>query len=109
MERLKFCSEEHVQSAITDALERRGVDVLTAQAAGRRGLADDEQLAYAYEHRRVMVTGDSDYIALAVQGQPHAGIAFIKSRTSVSEAIRWLQLMYDALTPDDMLQHVEYL
>lgn len=109
MERLRFYCDEHVESVIVGALERRGVDVLTVQAAGRRGLSDEKQLAFAREHRRVMVTRDSDFIALTVQGHPHAGIAFIKPRTPVGEIIGWLLLMHDVLSTGDMLNRVEYL
>ncbi|HKQ77253.1 MAG TPA: DUF5615 family PIN-like protein [Blastocatellia bacterium] len=60
MERIKFYFDEHVPQAVADGLRRRGVDVLIVHAAGRRGLSDDEQLAFASQQGRVLVTMDSD-------------------------------------------------
>ncbi len=109
MARLRFYFDEHIHSAVADALERRGVDVLTVQAATRRGFADKEQLAYALQQERVIVTQDSDYIALVASGQPHAGIAFAQPRASVAEVINSLLLLYDVLSAEEMQNHVEYL
>jgi len=110
MERIKYYFDEHVPQAVVDGLQRRGVDVLTVQAAGRSGLPDDEQLAFATQHGRAMVTMDSDYLILAAQGAQHAGIAYAKQGArSVNELIQKLKLIHDVLTPDDMQDHIEYL
>ena len=110
MPQIKFYFDEHVPGAVSRGLRQRGVDVLTAQDAGRRGLTDDAQLAFALREGRVMVTLDSDYVALAAQGTEHAGIAYVKPRTrSIGELVRGLLLIHDALEPGDMLNHVEYL
>lgn len=110
MERIRFYFDEHVPQAVADGLRRRGVDVLTAQAAGRSGLPDDEQLAYATQQALVMVTMDSDYLILAAQGELHAGIAYAKQGSrSISELIQKLKLIHDVLTPAEMQNHVEYL
>ncbi len=109
MARPRFCFDEHVDAAVVDALVRRGVDVLTVQAAERRGLPDNQQLAYALQQGRVMVTQDSDYIALANSGQPHAGIAFAQPRVSIGELINALLLLHDVLSSEEMQNHVEYL
>ena len=110
MERIKFYFDEHLPQAVADGLERRGVDVLTAQAAGRRALPDDEQLAFAWQQGRVMVTMDSDYIVLAAQGTLHAGIAYAKPNSrSIGQLIRELRLIHEVLTPAEMEGHIEYL
>jgi predicted nuclease of predicted toxin-antitoxin system len=110
MERIKFYFDEHVPQAIADGLRRRGVDVLTVQAAGRGGAPDDEQLSFASQQGRVMVTMDSDYLILAAQGDSHAGIAYAKPGTrSISQLIQKLKLIHDVLTPAEMENHVEYL
>ncbi len=110
MERIKFYFDEHVPQAVADGLRRRGVDVLVVQAAGRRGLSDDEQLAFASQQGRVMVTMDSDYLILAAQGPSHAGIAYAKpGMRSVGQLIQKLKLIHDVLTPAEMENHIEYL
>jgi uncharacterized protein DUF5615 len=44
---IKFYLDENVPAALSRGLRRRGVDVLTTLEAGRSGLPDDLQLAFA--------------------------------------------------------------
>ena len=109
MEQIKYYLDEHIHSAVAEGLRRRGVDVLTVQEAGRTGLPDDEQLSFALAEQKVVVTLDSDYLALAAQAVPHAGIAYANRKRSVGELIVGLMLLCDVLTPAEMVNHVEYL
>ncbi|MGH9801099.1 MAG: DUF5615 family PIN-like protein, partial [Blastocatellia bacterium] len=110
MERIKFYFDEHIPQSVAAGLSRRGIDVLTVQMAGRTGLPDDEQLAFATQQGRLMVTMDSDFLILAAQGNHHAGIAYAKPGTrSISQLIQKLKLIHDLLAPDEMQNHVEYL
>ena len=107
---IKFYLDENVPAALSRGLRRRGVDVLTTLEAGRSGLPDDLQLAFALKEGRVMVTLDSDFIALAGRGAEHAGIAYAKPGTrSVGELIRTLLLIQGTLESAAMVGHVEYL
>jgi predicted nuclease of predicted toxin-antitoxin system len=109
-QRIRFYLDEHVPFAVARALQRQGVDVLTVGDTGRIGLEDIEQLRFATDHGRVMVTMDSDYIAMAAQGTSHAGIAYARpGGRSIGELVQALMLIYHALDPDDMKDHVEYL
>lgn len=108
MEEIKFYFDEHIPRAVTDALQQQGLDILTVQAANRQGLPDEEQLDFATQENRVMVTMDSDYIALAVQGISHAGIAFVTSDTSIGDLINNLILLHGVMTPEEMENNVEY-
>lgn len=84
--------------------------MLTVQVAGRTGLPDDDQLDFATQQNRVMVTMDSDFLILAAQNKQHAGIAYAKPGTrSVGQLIQRLKLIHDLLAPDEMQNHVEYL
>lgn len=87
MEQIEFYLDEHIHSAVAEGLRRRGVNVLTVQDAGRTGLSDREQLAFALSERRVMVTMDSDFLKLAVEGIAHAGIGYANPRTTIRELI----------------------
>lgn len=66
--------DEHVHPAVTDGLQQRGVDVLTAQEAGLIGTPDADHLAYAIEQNRVIFTQDADFLRLHAEGVDHAGI-----------------------------------
>jgi predicted nuclease of predicted toxin-antitoxin system len=74
-EPIRYYMDQHYPASVTEGLRRRGVDVLTAQEAERCGLPDPEQLAFATVGDRVMVTFDSDYLALQRSGISHAGVA----------------------------------
>ena len=97
------------RSAVADGLRRRGVDVLTVQETGRAGLADEEQLSFALTDERVVVTMDSDYLVLAAEGVPNAGISYANRKRTVGELLAALMLLRDVLTPEEMVNHVEYL
>ena len=109
MEQIKFYLDEHIHSAVAEGLRRRGVNVLAVQEAGKSGMSDGEQLAFARNEGRVMVTMDSDFLTLAVEGLSHAGIAYANPRKSIGELISALMLLSDVLTPTEMANHVEYL
>ncbi len=109
MEQIKFYLDEHIHSAVAEGLRRRGVNVLTVQEAGRSGFSDREQLAFALTEQREMVTMDSDFLTLAVEGISHAGIGYANPGRTIGELIRALMLLSDVLTPAEMADHVEYL
>ena len=109
MEQIKFYLDEHIHSAGAEGLRRRGVNVLTVQEAGKTGVSDREQLGFALTENRVMVTMDSDFLTLAVEGASHKGIGYANPRKSIGELIGALMLLCDVLTPAEMADHVEYL
>ena len=100
----------NVDSAIAQGLRRRGVDVTTSADAGLVSASDRIQLAHAERERRVVVTHDDDFLALAKRGISHAGIAYCHctSRT-IGEIIDSLLIIQDCLSPEEMRNHIEYL
>ena len=46
-ERIRFYFDQHIPAPVAQGLQRRGLDVLTAQAADRCGLSDSEQIEWA--------------------------------------------------------------
>ena len=56
-----------------------------------------------------MVTMDSDFLTLAVEGVSHAGIGYANPRRTIGELISALMLLYGVLTSGEMADHVEYL
>jgi hypothetical protein len=63
-EPIQYFMDQHVPTAVTNALARHGVNVLTASDAGRCGFSDADQLAFATAAQRVMVTFAPDFIGL---------------------------------------------
>jgi hypothetical protein len=71
-EPIRYYMDQHYPAAVTAGLRRKGIDVSTAQEAERCGLPDPEQLAFATGQQRVMVSFDSDYLALHQSGVAQA-------------------------------------
>lgn len=77
---LRAYADEHVVQALVQALRARGMDVVTVQERGRRSVDDEELLAEALAERRVMLTNDADFLAIAARyarkGDAFAPIVF---------------------------------
>ena len=109
-EQIRFYFDQHIPGAVARGLRRRGVEVLTAQEAGRCGDTDLTQLEFAYENEYVVVTFDSDFLALAASGVLHNGVAFCPAtKYTIGELIYTLLLVHDVLDTDDMHNHIEFL
>jgi predicted nuclease of predicted toxin-antitoxin system len=107
---IRYYFDQHIWASLTQALRGHGIDVLTAQDAGRCAQPDPDQLAFATANQRVMVTFDPDYLALHQSGVNHAGIAWCQERKySVGQLIQALLLVHGVLDRDAMRNHVEYL
>ncbi|MGB8648425.1 MAG: DUF5615 family PIN-like protein [Anaerolineae bacterium] len=99
----------HVPTAITEGLRRRGIDVLTAQQARMERASDEALLRFALEERRMIFTQDADFLRLHASGVTHAGIAYVHQQTPIGTVIQGLVLIYEALTPEDIQNRVEFL
>src|SRR4051794_34263836 len=72
---LALYMDVHVPAAITRALRRRGLDVLTAQEDGAARMLDPALLDRVAELGRVVFTRDTDFLAEGVRRQ-RAGVPF---------------------------------
>jgi hypothetical protein len=107
---IRFHLDESTSVRLASALRRRGIDVTTPSDAGLLTAEDEQHLAYADRENRVLFTHDSDFLALHQGGATHAGIAYCPpgSRT-LGYIVRFLCLMHDCLTSEEMRGRVEYL
>jgi predicted nuclease of predicted toxin-antitoxin system len=62
---LRFFFDECVDEDVAAALRAHRVDVETTSGLGRKGLSDEEQLAFAAKESRVIYTIDQDFLRLA--------------------------------------------
>lgn len=100
---LALYMDEHVHGRITDALRRRGVDVITAQEDGHTGVEDAVLLARSTAMGRIMFSQDSDMLREASHclkvGESFAGLAYADQLgITIGQAIRDLELLAKALT-----------
>jgi hypothetical protein len=102
--------DEHYPAPVTQGLRQRGIDVLTVQDVGRGGLPDLDQLAFAKSEDWVMVTFDSDNLAIHQSGIDHAGIVWCpQQKHGIGMLIQLLELLHAVADRDQMRNRVEYL
>ncbi|MCS7179297.1 MAG: DUF5615 family PIN-like protein [Anaerolineae bacterium] len=85
MSKIRLLIDEDVSmgSRLAVALRRRGYDAVAVQEIGRVGLSDEEQLHYAVQERRTLLSCNAkDFIRLAEKwyfsGKEHPGIVIAK-------------------------------
>jgi len=108
--RIRFHLDENVDHTIADGLRRYGVDVTVTSEVGLLRATDDVQLAFGRDNGRVIVTHDDDFLVLHSQSHPHAGIAYCSPDTHpIGYIIQALLLIWGAMEPDEMTNHIEFL
>jgi hypothetical protein len=106
---VRYYLDEHIDPAIGAGLRARGIDVLTTIESGHEQASDLEQLEFARGEHRVIVTRDSDFLALAAQGIEHAGIVFWHSkRRSIGKLVHRLVALWRTMTGEDMRNRVQF-
>lgn len=105
-----FHLDENINHAVARALRHRGISVTTSSEIGLVGTTDIEQLSYATDSGRVIVTQDSDFLRLNSEGHQHAGIVFASSGSrDIGEIVRFLCLLHDCIDPAEMAGKVEFI
>jgi hypothetical protein len=97
--------DEHVHPGITKALQEHGIDVLTAQEADNLDVDDEDHLQFAYSEGRVIFTQDADFLRVT----NHNGIVYAHQRTPLRQIIDGLILIAEAMTEEEMKNHIEFL
>lgn len=107
---IKFHLDENVSNAVAEGLRRRGIDVTTTPEQKLIGASDQEQLAFAHEQQRVIVTQDDDFLKIHKANVPHSGIAYchLGSR-SIGEMVKTLALIWEWVDSEDMIRQIEFI
>lgn len=109
-ERIRFHLDENVDSAIALGLRRYGIDITTTNDAGLRSQPDEVQLEFIQQTQRVLFTQDADFLIIASCSTAHPGITYCKKGTrSIGEILEALILIYEVMTPEEMMGCVEFL
>ena len=102
--------DEHFSKRLALELRRLGVDVTTTPESGLLTASDRQQLEYADSNGRVMVTCDSDFLALHDEGLPHHGIVYFPmGQRTIGEILQGITLVWEDYEPEEMIGRVEYL
>lgn len=109
-------TDEDVTDDLAPALRRRGYDAQSTAEAGNLSLSDENQLRYATEQGKTILTYNiEDFVSLThqwhEQGIAHAGIILSEqfSQRRFGELLRRLLRLLDSLTADEMHQQIIYL
>lgn len=86
-------ADEHVHDGVVQALRLRGVGVVTVREQGMESTPDPVVLEAALRQKRVLLTNDTDFLAIAAEqqtaGKPFAPILFWpQQRRSIGEVVR---------------------
>jgi hypothetical protein len=106
--------DQHVPAPITAGLRRRGIDVVTAYEDDGAEFDDDALLERATHLGRVLFSQDRDLLVIAHQwletGREFSGLIYAHQlNITIGRAVRDLELLAQALEPDDMHNHIEFL
>ena len=107
---IRFHLDEQVDHAIARGLRHRGIDVTTCTDADLLEADDEKHIAFALREARVIFTNAADFPRLHEQGVEHAGIAYCAPGwRSVGHIVRFLALMHDCMTAEEMRGRVEFV
>ncbi len=108
MSAIKFYADEHVRNQIITSLKGNGIDVISTDEAGNKGKLDIEQPNFAISDKRVILTGDPDYLVISTN-RNHCGIFFISGIKPDNEIVRKILAMMEILESEDTMGLVIYI
>ena len=102
-----------VQSAITNGLRARGVNVLTTQEDGHAETPDPLVLDRAGELGRVVFTRDADFLREGVRRQragiPFAGVIYAHQRVTIGRCIEVLREIAETRSEEEVVNSVTHV
>jgi len=111
--KLKLFLDEDIHTGLSHALQQRGYDVVHAQDLKRKGKSDSEQLAFAVQEERCLVTFNvRDFAHLhnkyAAQNREHWGI-IVSRQMPIGETLRRLLKKVGLATREDFKNRIDFL
>jgi hypothetical protein len=110
-----YLDEDTIKSAFVKALENADLDVMTVADVGMLGYADEEQLIWSTQQKRVIYSfniGDfcrlhRDYM---IQSKTHTGIILAPQRQySIGQQLKGLLKLVAANSAEDMMNQLIFL
>lgn len=108
-ELIRFHLDEPIDRAIAVALRKRDINVTRTQQMSLTGSSDIVQLGFCCQTSRVMVSTDTNFLALVRTRVDHPGFIYAsKHRRTLGEIIDFLVLVHQTLAPEEMHNHIEF-
>jgi predicted nuclease of predicted toxin-antitoxin system len=110
---IKLFLDEDVWPGLAAALRERGFDVIHVYEAERGGLPDADQLGYAAQAGRAILTHNArDFVPLAVEwffvGRTHAGV-ILTSQLEKGELVRRVGKLLQNVSAKEIANTVRFL
>ena len=111
--RIRLLLDEDVQLRLAAALRAKGIDAISVQELGRRGMSDKQQLEFASAEGRALFTYNvGDFVKLhkqfIAQGKKHKGI-IVSKQLPIGEALKRLCNLVNSLKAEEMTNRLEFL
>ncbi len=112
---LLYIDEDSIDEDFVQALRSRSVDVLTVADVGMLNRTDEEQLAWATEHNRVIFSFNVRdfyrlHTSLLEQGSSHTGIVLApQQRYGIGERLRGMLHLINTRSAEEMVGMLEFL
>ena len=108
-----LCMDENIDLLIASMLRAQGFDVVTTHERRREGTSDPEQLTYAVQQKRCLVTHNrDDFVSLHTQyideNRKHMGIIVAVQRRPGDTAERLAHLL-DTFAADEIAGQLFYV
>jgi predicted nuclease of predicted toxin-antitoxin system len=111
----KLYLDENIPPLLAQQLRRRGFDVSSAHEVEMLGKSDEEQLKYATQNGRILLTFDTDFVSLAIrwlaEGKRHNGIVISSEYKigQIDELVRLCSGFLSQIQPEDVTDITIYL
>jgi DNA-binding transcriptional MerR regulator len=109
-----YLDEDSRSKKLLQALQSRGVDIITVAETGMLSRSDEDQLIWAFANQRVIYSFNTrDFYRIHTnwleKGDSHAGIILGQQNYSVGEQMRRLLSLISAKSASEMQNQIEFL
>lgn len=106
---LRFHLDENMPVYIATGLRKRGINISISKEANLISAPDEDQLAYAFQCKRVLITRDQDFLRLHSKDIHHYGIIFWTQKQSAGRLIQNIDVLSKTKTEIDMIGQLLFL
>jgi len=112
--KLKIYTDENVDVRVAEGLRRRGIKAFSAIEKAMTGATDKEHFEYTLKNKAVIFTHDHHFLDIAkkivAERKLHYGVIYVEmNKFRVGECVKSLALYAEALTAEEMRNHMEFL
>ncbi len=98
-EKIKFHLDENIEFAVAKGLRVLNIDVTTTPEQRLIASVDEDQLTYATQQGRLLVTKDNDFLKIAKTTTEHTGIAYTPQHIlTTGQIVKALKRIHDEKT-----------